>query len=43
MIVEDALIEAKKLYDKHLFDDPTKSMAVVELTKLIIEEYRRRM
>jgi len=38
MIVEKALIEAKSLYDKHIADDQTKSIAIVRLAELIIEE-----
>lgn len=37
MKVEEALIEAKNLYDKYITDDQTKSIAIVELAKLIID------
>ena len=41
MIVEEALLKAKDLYDRYIVDDPTRSIAIVQLTKLIIEENRR--
>lgn len=41
LIVKDAIIKAKELYDRYIVDDQTKSIAIVELARLIIEENRR--
>ena len=42
MIVEEALLKAKDLYDRYIVDDQTRSIAIVQLTKLIMEENRKR-